>query len=250
MGHLHSGWTFLLPSTTFTFITSYNRFLRILIRSSLLSLKPFPPLLWQLTPWGLALPEASIQETACSVCCPNAPACLLAHVVGVSWAYLGMSHYPALPVPPSHPEAMGHSFPPPLSPSCFPGQVSFQDTQLPGVRMPHSSGLTPPGGGLWIPSWGVRWSKEAGREVGRGKFSTSPFGPLCPLLWDQGHRMGRTAGVPRAPSRVGKRNPLTLFGFKARSPHCRHRRNCKKPKRTQRTVTGLSSCTCKIMGLA
>lgn len=33
---------------------------------------------------------------------------------------------------------------------------SIQDTQLPGVRVPHSSGFTPAQGGLQIPSWGVR----------------------------------------------------------------------------------------------
>lgn len=31
---------------------------------------------------------------------------------------------------------------------------SVQDIQLPGVRVPHSSGFTPPHGGLQIPSWG------------------------------------------------------------------------------------------------
>lgn len=210
MGHLHSGWTFLIPPTTFPFLTSCNSFL--LLPASPQIPSSSPQLLWHLTPWGSALPEASSHETACSVCCPRAlPACspMVWKSAGPTWGCHTAQHFLS-----RHPtlRPWGHSSPLhwvlPVSQA-----RSIQDTQLPGVRTPHSSGFTHPGGGLWIPSWGVRWSTEPGREVGRGKFSTGRFGPLCPLLWDQGHGTGRTTGAPRAPpSRAGKRKPLTLFG--------------------------------------
>lgn len=65
---------------------------------------------------------------------------------GAGWVYVGRQCWPALPFPPSHPKATGQATPP-LSLSCFPGQV-HPGHSLPGVRVPHSSGFTPPQGGL------------------------------------------------------------------------------------------------------
>ena len=60
---------------------------------------------------------------------------------GAGWVYVGRQRWPALPFPPSHPKAKGQATPP-LSLSCFPGQV-HPGHSLPGVRVPHSSGFAP-----------------------------------------------------------------------------------------------------------
>lgn len=186
---------------------------------SSLPLKSFPPDPFALTARPLEHSSAGgpTHETACSVRqpCTHPPAHLVALVVAISQASQGghtARHFLSL-----HPTRRpGGTPPPPLSPSCFPGR-SIQDTQLPGVRVPHSSGFTPPWGRLRIPAWGVRWGKEAGKEVGwgGGEFSRGRLGLLCPLLWDQGHGVGRSARATRAPSRVGRsrRKPLHLPGF-------------------------------------
>lgn len=46
------------------------------------------------------------------------------------------------------------------------------------------------------------------------KVQQRPIPLLCPLLWDQSHGVRQARGAPRAPSRVGKRKPLNLFGFR------------------------------------
>lgn len=226
-----------MPYSTFTLTTLPLPQVPGHLLGSSLPLKSFPPDPTALPAHPLEHSSAGgpTHETACSACqpCAHPPAHLVALVVAISQASRGghtARHFLSL-----HPTPRpGGTPPPPLSPSCFPGR-SIQDTPLPGVRVPHSSGFTPPWGGLRIPAWGVRWGKEAGREVGREKFSRGRLGLLCPLLWDQGHGAGRATGAARAPSRVGRsgRKPLSLSGFgRETRPSCRHSRNCKKPTRT------------------
>lgn len=152
-----------LPSATLTSTSSYESPLH----SGLLPSDPFLP-----APRAPAAQPWSSTQEACRFSSPHgAPPPALPRW-GAGWVYVGRQCWPALPFPPSHPKAKGQATPP-LSLSCFPGQV-HPGHSLPGVRVPHSSGFTPPTGRAGIPAWGVGWGRAAGgaRTAQR---------PLCPL---------------------------------------------------------------------
>lgn len=144
---------------------------------------------------------------------PQCAACLFSHVVEVSGAYLGVSHCPALPFPPSHPEAMGALFPPPLGPSYFPGQVD------PG----HSTARGQNATFQWLHTpWGRAPDSFMGGEVehgarkrgGEGKVQHRSFRPTMPTPRGPRPRDREDNRGPKTPPfRAGKRKPLTLFGF-------------------------------------
>lgn len=123
---------------------------------------------------------------------------------------------------------------------------STQDTPLPGVRVPHSSGLTP---------WGRVLDSFMGGEVGpggrrgggQGKVQHRPTQPTVPTALGPRSWAGENNRVPRAVNtRWAKESPSTSLGSNGRrGHHCGHRRNCKKPVRSQQTVMGLGSFTVK-----
>lgn len=111
---------------------------------------------------------------------------------------------------------------------------STQDAPLPGVRVPHSSGLTP---------WGRALDSFMGGEVGpggrrgggQGKVQHRPTGPTVPTALGPRSWGGENNRGPRAPhTRQARESSSTSLGSnRRRGHHCKHRRNCKKPERSQ-----------------
>ena len=127
---------------------------------------------------------------------------------GAGWVYVGRQCWPALPFPPSHPKAKGQATPPP-SLSCFPGQV-HPGHSLPGVRVPHSRGFTPHREG---------WDSCMGGRGGAGL----PAERTAPVTLRPRSGAGKGNRSTTAPSRVGKKEPLSLAGL----GRGRSSRNCK-----------------------
>lgn len=193
---LYIGWTWLL-STTFTFISSYNSFFHIPVC--------FPSNPFLLTPTALAAhplgpstarglhPWAQPGETclfSLPAWRPQLPGLLAEESAGP----MGPGHNTRTSFPSVPPQGRGALFPPPLSPSCFPGQVHpghlaarGQSATFQWLHTPHGEGS-----GILHGGWGC------GRE---GKVQQRLIRLLCPLLWDQSHGAGRATGSPRTPSR-------------------------------------------------
>jgi hypothetical protein len=123
---------------------------------------PSSSLLWQLTYPSPALPWHPIMGLAWGsllvpICWPHA--CSL----WVSWATWGVTlpciSFPSIPLQ-GHGACLSPYWVLPVSQA-----RSIKDTQLPRVRVPHSSGFTPPQGGLQIPALG---GGGGGVEAGQG----------------------------------------------------------------------------------
>lgn len=85
------------------------------------------------------------------------------------------------------------------------------------------------------------------RGGGQGKVQHRPTQPTVPTALGPRSWAGENNRVPRAVNtRWARESPSTSLGSNGRrGHHCGHRRNCKKPVRSQQTVMGLGSFTVK-----
>lgn len=143
-------------------------------------------------------------------------------------ATLSSTSFPSIP-----PWGHGAFFPPPLSPSCFPGQVH------PGRSTARGQSATfqwlntlGEGSGFLHGGWGGA-RRQAGRRAGESSAQadgTHVPTALGPRSWGVENNRG-----PRAPhTRQARESSSTSLGSnRRRGHHCKHRRNCKKPERSQ-----------------
>lgn len=124
---------------------------------------------------------------------------------GLLWGMGEFTPPPCVSFPSIPPQGHGASLPPPSQFLPVSQARSIQDTQLPGVRVPHSSGFTPPQGGLQIPSWGV--------GAGQGRLELKVHrGPIRPTGLDVQDATPWASGAPRTPSTVEKDKISNLCG--------------------------------------
>jgi hypothetical protein len=146
---------------------------------------PSSSLLWQLTYPSPALPWHPIMGLAWGsllvpICWPHA--CSL----WVSWATWGVTlpciSFPSIPLQ-GHGACLSPYWVLPVSQA-----RSIKDTQLPRVRVPHSSGFTPPQGGLQIPALGGGGGGGGGAGRLEGKSSAGVDSAHCALYSGQSPR--------------------------------------------------------------